>query len=139
MPITQDFTATGHEHVQATHESTLEVTTEDFLTPAGDCIVGIQADLAPADLSPAFTRAARDESVSIAMTLEVGDRSVTVTGRGDPDLTFDNTVSMVARTSDYVDDRTIMVEADTAAADLDRDLVAALADGTSLAVSLSVE
>ncbi len=139
MPISQKFTAKGHENVTATHESTLEVTTEDFLTPAGDCILGIEAPLAPADLSEDFKQAAQKESASIEMSLEAGDRSVTVTGRGDPDLTFEDTVSMVARTSEYVDDRTIMVEADAAAADLDRELVDLLADGADVAVQLTVE
>jgi hypothetical protein len=46
---------------------------------------------------------------------------------------------MVARTSDYVDDRTIMVDADAAAADLDRELVDALSDGAALTLTLSVE
>ena len=62
-----------------------------------------------------------------------------VEGRGHPDLTLGGDRSMVARTSTYVDDRTVMVEADTAAADVDRDLVAALADGADLECVLRVE
>jgi hypothetical protein len=44
----------------------------------------------------------------------------------------------VVRTSTYVDDRTVAVGADAAAADLDRDLVATLADGVDLTVTLTV-
>ena len=54
-------------------------------------------------------------------------------------LTFEDERSLVARTSDYVDDRTVMVGADAAAADLDRDLVAALADGAALTLTLRIE
>jgi hypothetical protein len=45
----------------------------------------------------------------------------------------------VGRTSDYVDDRTVMVGADRAANGFDRDLVAALADGAELTVTFAVE
>ena len=47
---------------------------------------------------------------------------------------------MVARTSAYTDDtRTILVDADAAAADFDRDLVEALAGGAPVELRLSVE
>jgi len=45
---------------------------------------------------------------------------------------------MVIRTSTYIDDRTLMVDADCAAADLPRLLVSALADGTSLSATVRV-
>lgn len=130
--------AGGHEHVSATHESTLEVTSDDWLTPAGDCIVGIEADATPATIPASFASACRDRSATVEATLAAGDREQTVVGRGDPDLTFESDRSMVLRTSDYVDERTVMVGADAAAADLDRDLVAALADGAPLTVTLRV-
>jgi len=56
--------ARGHEHVAATHESTFEVTTDDWLTPAGDCIVGIEADRAPADFDADFVAACRDPATT---------------------------------------------------------------------------
>ncbi len=62
-----------------------------------------------------------------------------MTGTGHPDLSFENDRSHVLRTSDYVDDRTVMVNADTAAGDVDRDLVEALADGHDATLTLSVE
>lgn len=131
--------ATGHENVRAEHESTFEVTTEDFLTPAGDCILGIGADRSPADFEDQFVEAAQTETATITATFEAAGQIVTIWGRGDPGLTFENEVSMVGRTSDYVDDRTIMVEADAAAIDMDRDFVEALADGADLTVTLTVE
>jgi len=62
-----------------------------------------------------------------------------VTGRGDPELAFESDRSAVGRTSDYVDDRTVLVGAEFAAEGFDRDLVAALAGGADLTVTLSVE
>lgn len=144
MPSTEEPIATetiqarGHEHVQATHESTFEVTSDDWLTPAGDCIVGIAADHTPAAFSEAFVAAAQSHDATITATLSTPNHGQTITGRGHPDLTFDNDRSAVARTSSYVDDRTIMVEADAAASQIDRELVAALAAGVALTVELTV-
>ena len=131
--------AHGHEHVCAEHASTLELTSDDFLTPAGDCILAIEADRVPAAFDDEFVAACRDEGATITLTLEVGDRAETVTGSGHPELTFDGDRSFVCRTSDYVDDRTVMVEADKAARDLDRDLVDELAAGSDLTATFSVE
>jgi hypothetical protein len=139
MVIEERASATGDENVRADHESTFEVTTEDFLTPAGDCILGIDADRSPSDFDEQFVEAAQDETATIRATFEAADQTITITGRGDPRLSFENEVSMVGRTSDYVDDRTIMVEADGAATDVDRDFVEALADGADLTVTLTVE
>ncbi|WP_253736276.1 DUF371 domain-containing protein [Halohasta salina] len=130
--------ARGHEHVQSTHGSTFEVTSDDWLTPAGDCILAIEADRTPADFSEAFVEAAQSHDAEITATLSTGDHSHTITGRGHPDLTYEGDRSAVGRTSDYVDDRTIMVGADGAAADVDRELVDALADGAALTVELRV-
>ena len=131
--------ARGHEHVSAEHESTFEVTTDDWLTPAGDCILGVEADRAPADFDPAFVAACRDEDARITATIEVDGTIQTITGHGHPDLTFENDRSAVGRTSEYVDDRTILVGADAAATDVDRDIVEALANGAELTLTLTVE
>ena len=130
--------AVGHENVSARHGSTFEVTTDDYLTPAGDCILGIGADRAPADFDPTFVAACQAADATIALTLEVGDATQTVTGRGDPALTFESERSLVGRTSDYVDERTVVVGADAAAADFDRTMVEALAAGRDLVLTLSV-
>ncbi|PSP97430.1 DUF371 domain-containing protein [Halobacteriales archaeon QS_4_70_19] len=138
--------AHGHEHVRAEHGSTFEVTTDDWLTPAGDCILGIEADRAPAAFDEAFVEACRDIDARIAAAIAVDPdadwddpaHETTVRGHGHPDLTFDDDRGTVARTSDHVDDRTVLLGADAAAADLDRDLVAALADGAALRLTLRV-
>ncbi|NEU57636.1 DUF371 domain-containing protein [Halorussus sp. MSC15.2] len=130
--------ARGHENVSAAHASTFEVTTDDYLTPAGDCILGIEADRAPADFDDEFVAACQNADATITATFEAAGHTETVVGRGHPDLEFESDRSAVGRTSDYVDDRTILVGAEFAAEGFDRDLVAALADGAELTVTLSV-
>ena len=136
--LTETIRARGHEHVSATHPSTFEVTTDDYLTPAGDCILAIGADRAPADFDPTFVAACRKQSAAISLTIEAGGHSDTVVGRGDPRLSFENERSAVGRTSTYVDDRTILLEADHAAHGFDRSLIEELADGVPVTVMLSV-
>lgn len=129
----------GHEHVTAQHASTLEVTSDDWLTPAGDCIVAVEADRVPDDFGDSFVTACREPTATITATFAAGEHEQTVTGHGHPDLTFESDRSMVLRTSEYVDDRTVMVGADTAAVGMDRTLVDALASGAELRVTFEVE
>ena len=138
MEHTEIIHARGHEHVQSTHESTFEVTSDDWLTPAGDCILAIEADRTPADFSDEFVDAAQSHDATITATLSTENHTHTITGRGHPDLTYEGDRSAVGRTSDYVDDRTIMVGAEGAAESVDRELVAALAEGAKLTLELRV-
>ena len=144
-PLVEVVRATGHEHVTAEHASTFELTTDDWLTPAGDCILGVEADRTPSDFDPAFRAACQDETATVEATLTVerddGETlTETITGRGDPGLTLRDDRSMVGRTSDYTgDERTLLIDADGAAADLDRDLVAALVEGAALTLRLAVD
>ena len=135
--------ARGHEHVTGEHASTVEVTTDDWLTPAGDCIVGIEADRTPAEFDEAFVDACQspEATITAAFDVETDGETLreTITARGDPDLSFDGDRSLVGRTSEYVDDRTVFVGADGAAVDLDRELIDALAAGAELTLTLSVE
>jgi hypothetical protein len=135
----QRIRAVGHEHVSAEHGSTFELTSDDWLTPAGDCILGVEADTTPATFDDAFASACRSREATITATLRAGDFEQTIEGRGHPDLRFENDRSMVVRTSDYVDDRTVMVGADTAAAGIDRGLVAELEAGAELECVLRVD
>ena len=137
--VTEVIHAQGHENVTAQHASTFEITSDDFLTPAGDCILGIEADNTPASFDEAFVTACQQPDATIAVTLEAGGETDRVIGRGHPDLTFESDRSLVCRTSDYVDGRTVAVGMGGAAGDLNRDLVAALADGADLTVTLTVE
>ncbi len=131
--------ARGHEHVSAEHQSTFEVTTDDYLTPAGDCILAIDADRAPADFDPDFVEACRDATARITVTLETATHADSVTARGDPSLELTSERSAVGRTSEYVDERTLCLEAEHAAAGFDPDLVATLADGADVTVTITVD
>ncbi len=137
-PPQEVITARGHENVTAQHASTFEVTSDDYLTPAGDCILAIDADRTPSDFSKAFLTACQDSAATITVELEAGGHREEIQGTGHPEFTFTNERSMVWRTSEYVDDRTVGVKMEKSAGDIDRELVTALADGAALTVTLSV-
>ena len=130
------FKARGHPNVRATHRSTLEVTVDDYLTPRGDCIVGISAELSPSTL-PAWLKEviASDDSV-VVLVLCSGGICDSVVGRGSSKMTLGDNRRMVFRKSTYVGPETVMVGASKAAADLRRDLVERLSRGAELTVAL---
>ncbi len=136
-PLEEVIHAQGHEHVSAEHASTFEISTDDFLTPAGDCILAIEADRAPADFDPEFVEACRNPEATITVALETDEHRDAVEGRGDPDLELSSERSAVGRTSDYIDDRTVVLGAAHAAEGFDRELVAALADGADVTVTIT--
>ncbi|WP_049971279.1 DUF371 domain-containing protein [Haladaptatus cibarius] len=131
--------ARGHENVSAEHASTFEITTDDFLTPAGDCILAIEADRTPADFDPEFVEACGSADAAITMTIEADGYEQTVSGRGHPDFELDSDRSMVGRTSDYIDERTFVVGCEFAAEGFDRELVSVLAEGADVTVTVTVD
>ncbi|MFB6254714.1 MAG: DUF371 domain-containing protein [Halobacteriaceae archaeon] len=132
-------TAEGNSKITATHESTFEFTQETYMTATGDCILGINCDIVPADFSSDFRTACQHESSTIKAVLETPNHREVIKGSGHPDLQLTNSTSMVGRTSSYIDDRTIMINADKAAQDLDRDFIAELQNGCTITVTLSVK
>jgi len=132
------FEAWGHENVKATHKTTLEVTREEYLTPRGDCIVGVRAEVGAAGLPGWLREAARDPRSTIVVVLCAEGVCDAVAGRGDPRLTLDDEDRIVVRRSDYVDGKTLMVGASKAARHLRRDLVEKLRGGARLIVGVTV-
>ncbi len=139
MSERQRVRAVGHGNVTAEHTSTFEFTSDDWLTPAGDCILGLEATPVPAAFDDDFVEACRSAEAKITATLHVDGSEQRIEGRGDPELSFEDDRSMVVRTSEYVDDRTVMIGADTAAVGIDREIVDALAAGETLECTFEVE
>ncbi len=129
--------ASGHPNISARHRTTAEITKEGFLTPAGDCIIGIRADRSLPELSDSLKDSLR-RGAGLRIILECNGARDTITARGDPRLTLKDSTSMVIRKSSFVCPRTLCVRADKAAADLDRKLVKELRKGEELKAMLEV-
>jgi hypothetical protein len=128
MRIVEVIQASGHPEIRSTHSMTLEITRETHLTKRGDCIVATGASKGCADLSPEFVRLMKNNKTRVTLTIESGERHETITGMGDANLILTHPTDMVARKSNYTCNRTIMVQADKSASDLDREFVKTLRD-----------
>ncbi len=120
---TVSFRAYGHENVAGTHKTTLELTSETFLTPTGTCIVGVKSDLTLNRLDEDIKSLARSENTEIRLTLLVNGLREEIVGWGSQGLTYTDETSIVIRTSSFECPRTLMINADKAAADISRDLI----------------
>jgi hypothetical protein len=115
--------AKGHGNILATHPTTLEFTREDNLSRRGNCIIAVSADKSMLDFRPAFKEMLRRENAGLTILIEAGGITETVNASGSARLTLVDPIEMVVRKSSFVNDRTLAVKADRAAADLSRDLV----------------
>ena len=131
------FTAWGHRNVRASHYNTIEVTKDDYLTPRGDCIIGIKSSVAASDLPEWFKETARSRESLIVAVFCSGDVCDSVVGRGDERLSFSDDRRIVLRRSTYTGPDTVMVRASKPASGLDRRLVERLARGSLLLVMLT--
>jgi len=109
--------------VRSAHPTTIEVTTEDHLTPRGDCIVGVGASAGCAQLDAQLKEGLRRKGSRVTIRLFVGSSTFEVKAEGDPRLELSHPHDIVIRKSDYVSDRTLAVNADAAARDIPREIV----------------
>lgn len=126
--LLEEIYAFGHENIRATHPSTLEVTTEDYLTKKGDCIIGIRANKSAFLLSLKTKEFLRHNFSTLKVVVEVGEQSDSFICHGSDKLSFLSKTSLVFRKSKYVDDRTVGILCSKAASDIDRRIVDKLKD-----------
>jgi hypothetical protein len=128
MRIVEAIKASGHPKIRANHPTTLEITKESHLTERGDCIVATRASKGCADLSAGFSKLVKKDETRVTLTIEAGNQTETIRGQGSSRLTLQHPNDLVARKSNYVCHRTIMILADKSALDLDREFVRILRD-----------
>ncbi len=117
------FHAFGHPQVSATHPTTLEVTTDDYVTSRGDCIVAVRATRGLRELPARIRETLSGDRGRAELEIRVGAQSFQVMGRGSEALTFRHPREIVVRKSGFVSDRTLLVSADKAAKDIPRSMV----------------
>jgi hypothetical protein len=138
--VEEEIRFRGHPNVQSLHARTLEITKDDNLSLRGDCIVGVGASKACADLDPQIRKRVQDDSAVIRIELIVGSESYSINGRGDNKLTLLNEHDIVIRKTHFVCPRTLSVGCDKASSDLPRSLVRKLQDSTMVGLlRISVE
>lgn len=118
----------GHENIRATHKTTLEFTREESLTRKGDCIVAVNVDKGYPNLNQSFINLCKSKDCKITVILECEGISDEIIGFGHPDLTFQHPSDMVIRKSQFICPRTLMIRANKAARNLDKQLISKLQD-----------
>lgn len=126
------FQAYGHENIIANHRTTLEITREAHLTRRGDCIVGVRSNISLVELGEGIKLLARKPSTRIILKLSVGGMTDEIVGRGSTGLDYSDKNSMVIRKSSFECPRTLMVGANKAAIDLDREFINVINDSNVL-------
>jgi len=139
-PVIIVIFAHGHENIQATHETTFEITKEPTLTKRGDCIIAVEATKGAADLPLEFKEAARKKGAQITITIEAGELKEIVRTKGSPRLLFTHPTDLVVRKTDYVCGRTLAIRADKVASDLSRKLIEKIQGSSQrIRITLAVE
>ena len=113
----------GHPNVTGKHRTTVEVTKEPSISIRADCIIGVNSDKGMKELSEEFKTLAKNKETIIEVTIRAGEFDDTIRGRGHPDLTFTHETDIVTRKSDFICNRTLMINADKACIDLNHELV----------------
>jgi len=113
----------GHPNVRSLHSKSIEITKDGYLTPKGDCIIGIKANKACTDLEESIRRGLKSSSAIVKIEVIVGDKSFIIKGRGDERLTMLNPQDIVIRRTNFVCPRTMSVLCDKASSDMPRELV----------------
>jgi hypothetical protein len=127
MNILDTILAYGHPLVKCSHNTTIEITKEDYLTEKGSCILGIKASKACKDLSAELKEKIRKGN-AIRVLIEVDDIIESFIGYGDEKLNLKNENEMVFRKSSYICDRTVLIKCTKSSMDLNRELIKKLND-----------
>ncbi|MBU5688061.1 MAG: DUF371 domain-containing protein [Candidatus Aenigmarchaeota archaeon] len=136
--ILEEIIAYGHSLVSAKHKTTIEVTKEDFLTKRGDCIIAIKANKSCLDLNEKTKRVLK-EGKKIKIFFEANNVIDELIAYGSKNLLLNSPTSFVIRKSQFIDQRTIAINANKAAFELNKDLIKELKNpNTKLIIRLMV-
>ncbi len=133
------FYAKGHPNVTSAHKSTFEVTMDKEIGIRADCIIGVSSRSKLEDFPEELKDAIKNKNSVIKIQLETENGFDEITGYGHPELTLEHPTDMVCRKSEFKCSRTLMIKADKAAIDLDRELINDLREREELKVKIIVE
>ncbi len=126
----------GHKNVSSLHKSTFEITMDPEIGPTADCIIGTSADKSMLNFPQEFKDEIANSNTKITVVLDTENGHDEITGFGHEDLTLTHPTDIVCRTSDYTCSRTLMIGADKAAKDLDKNLIDDLKNGKIMEVTI---
>ena len=136
--ISETISAKGHRNVTAKHKTTFQITKDKEISKRADCVIGVSADKALADLKEVTKAALRHDGSKVRLLLCAGDTCEVVTGLGSTELKYSDDRDMVVRKSGFISGRTLMIRADRAAVDLDRRMIEKLKRSEDITIIVEV-
>jgi len=128
--------AKGHENILSKHKSTFEITKDKDLSLSGDCIIGLDIDKSMPDFPEDFKdKLARDDT-EVIVKLTTPNATDEIKGYGHHDLILNHPTDIVCRKSTFICPRTLMINSNKAAFDLNTRLVKDLANGEIMDVEI---
>ena len=122
MTIIDTIEIMGHPFIQCIHNTTIELTKDNYLTKKGTCILGIKASKACYDLNPLLKKKIKNGE-KIDVIIKVDDISESFCGYGNKKLTLLSKKDMVFRKSDFICDRTILINCTKSSNELNRNII----------------
>jgi len=139
LTIIERIHAWGHENILCTHNSTIEITKDKSLTKMGDCIIGVNASKACNDLTLEIKNQIKSGK-KFKVILNVEDIQEYFYGFGNKKLRLLDTNEMVFRKSNFICDRTVLINCSKSSIELNRDLTRTLRNPkTKLLISFEVD
>lgn len=120
--ILEKISAYGHENILCTHKTTIELTKENSITKRGNCILGIKATKSCIDLNPILKKYIKNEK-KIKVSIRVENLTDSFYGFGNKYLTLLDNKDLVFRKSNYICDRTVLINCSKSSNDLSRKLI----------------
>ncbi len=134
MTILEEIYANGHENITSTHKTTIEITKDKSLTKRGNCIIGISATKACFDLNHTLKKEINANKI-IKVTLKVENIQDYFYGFGSKELKLLDKHDLVFRTSNYICNRTVLINCSKSSNKINRKLIEKLqTPGTELSI-----
>ncbi len=125
MVILDKIFAFGHDKLLCTHNTTIEISKDNFLTPKGNCILGINSSKACNTLDENL-KLKIHQGKKLKVVINVDKYSDEFYGFGNNKLTLSSEKDMIFRKSDFICDRTVLINCTKSSIELDRDLINSL-------------
>ena len=139
LTIIERIHAWGHENILCTHNSTIEITKDKSLTKKGDCIIGVNASKACNDLTLEIKNQIKSGK-KFKVILNVENIKDYFYGYGNKRLRLLDKNDMVFRKSNFICDRTVLINCSKSSIELNRDLTRILRKPkTKLLISLEID
>jgi hypothetical protein len=122
MTIIEKIYAWGHENILCTHRTTIEITKETSLTRKGDCVLAVKASKACYDLTPDLRYQIKSGN-RFKVKLKIDGVQDYFFGFGNKDLKLLDKKDMVFRKSDFICERTVLINCSKSSKELSRELI----------------